>query len=439
MGSEQTRFQHPERRRKWGGCWGGLPCFRVQKSGTRIAPATRAPDGNCSINQSNGVQGVVNQATSLAPHLLAPPSSPASFSNSGIPSTAQSPNCHQSLSANSTGCPTPIMYATGPYSNETQLVTPPVFSTFTTEPSTAPFTPPPELAHLTTPSSPDVPFAKFLSSKSAGKVNYVGSHDLQATYPYSPESPASSLRSPISRTPGDCASPWDSSHSPKPGNYTRNGSGWRAENGAKSHDSNFFCPATFAQFYLDQPHSVGRLSVSKDSDVYPSGGTINPSKQNKNSKQDVEEVEAYRASFGFSADEMITTSQYVEIADVMDDSFTMNPCTSTKSQVEETPLLGWGHGGSRSRMPGCYSPGQKPAKSVSSNRSEENEPDEHPGNASNQRAPKNIVLTDDEDIFSGMGKSRKNRKYHMGQSCSDAEIEYRRGRSLREYGDLSWH
>ncbi|KAL9238057.1 hypothetical protein vseg_012533 [Gypsophila vaccaria] len=451
MGSEQNRFHLQERRKKWGGCWGGLPCFRVQKNNKRIVPASRAPDGNTSANQSNGAQGVGNQATSLPPHLLAPPSSPASFSNSALPSTAQSPSCHLSLSANSPGGPSNSMYATGPYAHETQLVTPPVFSTFTTEPSTAPLTPPPELAHLTTPSSPDVPYAQFLSStadlKCAGKINYMGSNGLRNSYPYSPESPASCFRSPVSRTPGGCTSPWDSSNSPKTANYPRDSSGLLAANGAKSHDSNFFCPATFAQFYLDQPHSVGRLSVSKDSDVHPNGGTMNQSKQSKSSKQDVEEVEAYRASFGFSADEMITTSQYVEISDVMDDSFTMNPCTSTKAQVEETPLLGWGKGGSRSRKTGINSPGENNAKSVSDISglglqkisSLIHSEDERPGNVSSQSTPRNIIRTDEDDLFASMGKIRKNRKFQMGQSCSDAEIEYRRGRSLRECRDLSWH
>nr|XP_028959833.1 uncharacterized protein LOC103442931 [Malus domestica] len=56
------------------------------------------------------------------------------------------------------------MFSIGPYAYETQLVSPPVFSTFNTEPSTAPFTPPPESVQPTTPSSPEVPFAQLLSS-----------------------------------------------------------------------------------------------------------------------------------------------------------------------------------------------------------------------------------------------------------------------------------
>lgn len=52
--------------------------------------------------------------------------------------------------------------------------------------------------------------------------------------------------------------------------------------------------------------------------------------------QDAEELEAYRASFGFSADEIITTQQYVEISDVMDHSFTMTPFTSNQPNQEES-------------------------------------------------------------------------------------------------------
>jgi hypothetical protein len=252
------------------------------------------------------------------------------------------------------------MFATGPYAHETQLVSPPVFSTFTTEPSSAPLTPPPELAHLTTPSSPDVPFAQFLTSsrdlKSAEKNNYIVASDLQATYSLYPGSPASSLRSPISRTSGDCLSAsfperdfpthWDQSVSPQNGKYSRNGPGRHfgpetAGASMVSQDSNFFCPATFAQFYLDHnppfPNTGGRLSVSKDSDAYPAGGNgQHQNRHNKSTKQDAEELEAYRASFGFSADEIITTPQYVEISDVTEDSFSMTPFTSTKPTMEES-------------------------------------------------------------------------------------------------------
>ncbi|KAJ6708537.1 hypothetical protein OIU74_009781 [Salix koriyanagi] len=332
MGSEQNRFpqqQQQEQRKRWGGCWGALSCFSVQKRGKRIVPASRTPEGNASAAQANGPQpvGLTNQATALAPSLLAPPSSPASFTNSALPSTAQSPSCFLSLSANSPGGPSSTMFATGPYAHETQLVSPPVFSTFTTEPSTAPLTPPPELAHLTTPSSPDVPFAQFLTSsrdlKGTEKNNYIVATDLQSTYSFYPGSPASSLLSPVSRASGaDLAGflgtrllvpPW--------------------------------CHMIQISSVLQHLHNSiwtiiqstgGRLSVSKDSDVYPASGNGHQNRHNKSPKQDAEELEAYRASFGFSADEIITTTQYVEISDVMEDTFSMTPFTSAKPTMEES-------------------------------------------------------------------------------------------------------
>lgn len=343
-----------------------LSCFGAKKGERRIVPASRIPEVNVATghHQSNQPQvvGLSNQATSM----LAPPSSPASFSHSAAPSTMQSPNCQLSLSANSPGGPSSAMFATGPYAHETQLVSPPVFSTYTTEPSTAPLTPPPELAHLTTPSSPDVPYARFLTSaadlKKTEKGDYISANDLHATYALYPDSPASSLRSPISRTSGDgrCSSfpereflpQWDPLASPRTGKCSRSDSSYAQtpetnSTPKASEGSNFFCPATFARYYLDHDapfsHTGGRLSVSKDSDVYPSSGT-----GQRISKQDMEELEAYRASFGFSADEVITTSQYVEITHLNDDSFTMRPrsildATSSegeglKSYVSETNL-----------------------------------------------------------------------------------------------------
>lgn len=67
--------------------------------------------------------------------------------------------------------------------------------------------------------------------------------------------------------------------------------------------------------------------MSKDSDVYPSNG-------NGKTRQDMEELEAYRASFGFSADEVVTTSQYVEINDVMDESL-LKPVAYSPSEGQK--------------------------------------------------------------------------------------------------------
>ncbi|XP_059634221.1 uncharacterized protein At1g76660 [Cornus florida] len=481
MGSEHNGFPHqqeppPPRRKRWVGCLSGLSCFGKQKGGKRIVPSSRIPEANGLANQPNGPQpgGLTNQTTTLAPSLLAPPSSPASFSNSALPSTAQSPSCFLSMSANSPEGPS-TMYATGPYAHETQLVSPPVFSTFTTEPSTAPLTPPPEMAHLTTPSSPDVPFAQFLSSsmglKSTEKNNYLTANDLQATYSLYPGSPASSLISPVSRTSGDCLSSsfperefppqWDPSISSQDAKYPRSESGRffgldTAGASKLSQDSNFFCPATFAQFYLDQtlPHSGGRLSVSRESDVYSNGGNGHQNRQNKTSKQDVEEIEAYRASFGFSADEIITTTQYVEISDVLEDSFTMRPFTSNKPPMEDSAVLASSserqkadrtHGNllsPKNNKPEldhvddgvrCEVPG-------SCNGFEDHMSWRQPGDLSGRRTPGNHTRSDEEDIFSKMGSSKSGRKYNLGLSSSDAEIDYRRGRSLRERkGEFGWH
>ncbi|KAK7283813.1 hypothetical protein RIF29_13559 [Crotalaria pallida] len=415
MGSEQNRFpQQHERRKRWGGCLGAFSCFGSQKGGgKRIVPASRMPENNGPAAQQNGPQAA-NQVTGVAPSLLAPPSSPASFTQSPLPSTAQSPNAYLSLSSNSPGGPSSTMYATGPYAHETQLVSPPVFSNFTTEPSTAPLTPPPELAHLTTPSSPDVPYARFLSlSLENGKYGRTESGRLS-------------------------------------GHDT---------NGGTSHDtkSTFFCPHTYAQFYLENPlpHNGGRLSVSKDSDVQSTGGNGNghQNRHARSPKQDVEEIEAYRASFGFSADEVITTAQYVEISDVTEDSFTMLPFTAGKPMEEniEPSLMNAGFKAQEMQLafPSLKSlrldPG--PAGKEAHNQApicqgnEDNKSQGHCSNSSGLSTPDNHTLTDEEDIFSKMGTSRVCRKYKTaGLSCSDAEVEYRRGRSLRERkGNVIWH
>ncbi|KAL4595102.1 hypothetical protein ACB092_12G067600 [Castanea dentata] len=91
-----------------------------------------------------------------------------SFLQSDPPSASQSPAKFLSFTSLSGNAYSPggtaSNYTIGPYAYETQLVSPPVLSTLTTEPSTAPFTPPPESVHQTTPSSLEVPFAQLLTS-----------------------------------------------------------------------------------------------------------------------------------------------------------------------------------------------------------------------------------------------------------------------------------
>ena len=50
---------------------------------------------------------------------------------------------------------------------------------------------------------------------------------------------------------------------------------------------------------------------------------------------------------------------------------------------------------------------------------------------SGSSTPINQSLIDEDDVYLKKGSSRS-RKYHLGLSSSDAEIDYRRGRSLRE-------
>lgn len=165
-----------------GCCWGGPFCLGSlsRKNKKRIAPAI-------GISQSSDPQGQFA-------FLLAPPSSPASYENSMVPSSAQSPYYPPT-------CPVPPgggsripletqsnMFTVGPYAHETALVSPPVFSTFTTAPSTAPFTPPPELAaQFTRPSSPDVPFAKLLASSfTEQRLSVSGKREPEPPYSASP-------------------------------------------------------------------------------------------------------------------------------------------------------------------------------------------------------------------------------------------------------------
>lgn len=163
MGLVDPQYQVPEERSRKG-YWSKFWCFGAQKRGKQIMPASQL-DGATGVSQSWAAAGPV-----LAGLAVAPPSSPASIVNS----SAQSPASFTlplSLASESMFSPGPanMMFTIGPYAHETQLVSPPVFSTFTTEPSTASLTPHPELAHLTTPSSPDVhevPFAQLLEAKS---------------------------------------------------------------------------------------------------------------------------------------------------------------------------------------------------------------------------------------------------------------------------------
>ncbi|CAN8325918.1 unnamed protein product [Cochlearia groenlandica] len=147
--------------------WSMYCCFGSQKkSNKRIGHAALVPEpvlsGPVHVSQS---QNTIS--TSMFIPFIAPPSSPASsFLQSYPSSVSHTPptglvSCTTRNEPSSSSSPSSLAFETGPYANETQLVTPPVCSAFTTEPSTAPFTPPLETL---TPSSPEVPFAQLLTS-----------------------------------------------------------------------------------------------------------------------------------------------------------------------------------------------------------------------------------------------------------------------------------
>jgi hypothetical protein len=225
ISATDSRNQFPHQKRRWRGWWTRFWCFGSKQQVKRIVPASHIPEGTVSGNEAQLVDGAHPPVT-LSLTLVAPPSSPASFLNSTNSSAVQSPAGIFSLSAMSAsiyspGGPTSNIFTTGPYAHETQLVSPPFFSTANTEPSTAPFTPP-ESVHLTTPSSPEVPFAQLFASSLDAKIasrkrgltlyspltspRYVATKDIQAAYQLYPGSPASHLISPKSGVSGSGAS-----------------------------------------------------------------------------------------------------------------------------------------------------------------------------------------------------------------------------------------
>ncbi|CAL9119637.1 unnamed protein product [Musa acuminata var. zebrina] len=189
-------------RRRWTAWLSVYWCFGSHRNGKRIGHAVLVPEPAFPMSDTPAVQNP-NHPPEVRLPFVAPPSSPASFLPS--PSTMQSPAGSLSLSALSPSSYSPSgpasIFAIGPYANETQLVSPPVFSTFTTEPSTAPLTPPPEPLHLTTPSSPEVPFAKLLTSSLDANCKKSEAYEFPY-YQLHPGSPIGRLISPSSACSG---------------------------------------------------------------------------------------------------------------------------------------------------------------------------------------------------------------------------------------------
>ncbi|KAJ0265582.1 hypothetical protein HA466_0018420 [Hirschfeldia incana] len=212
---DRTRHQPSpiHRKRRW---WNRFICFRpTTQRRKRIGKAALAPEPvNTGSTSNSGYRSVM---TALP--FIAPPSSPASFFQSEPPSATQSPVGILSFSPlpsnnNNNNNERPSIFAIGPYAHEPQLVSPPVFSTYTTEPSSAPVTPPLDESfylNTTTPSSPEVPFAQlFNSGSNYGLRSPVSTNNYEFQfYQLPPGSPLAQLISPSSVKSGSgAASPF---------------------------------------------------------------------------------------------------------------------------------------------------------------------------------------------------------------------------------------
>ncbi|CAJ1977023.1 unnamed protein product [Sphenostylis stenocarpa] len=193
-------------KKRWGSCWSLYWCFGPHKNSKRIGNAVLVPEPVETMGQVGSHPATApNPSTTIVMPFIVPPSSPASFLESDPPSATRSPVglfSLSSLTVKASSGPA-SNFAIGPYTYETQLISPPVFSSFTTEPSTAPFTPPPESVQLTTPSSPEVPFAQLLASsldqdcksKGANQRFALSNYEFQLYQQY-PGSPGTQLISP---------------------------------------------------------------------------------------------------------------------------------------------------------------------------------------------------------------------------------------------------
>ncbi|XP_078148045.1 uncharacterized protein LOC144543598 [Carex rostrata] len=203
IASAESRVQQTEapQRKKWFSCF-TLPCFSSNRPNKRRINHAPSPSSQPVSIPPVPVYPTANSNRLTQLPFAVPPSSPATSSLMSEPaSLTLSPAGPTTLTFSPVG-PTSI-FAIGPYAHETQLVSPPVFST---EPSTAPFTPPPESLQFTTPPSPEVPFAQFLSSFNPSYKTVISNSEYTA-YQFPPGSPIGQLISPTSGC-SNCSSPY---------------------------------------------------------------------------------------------------------------------------------------------------------------------------------------------------------------------------------------
>ncbi|XP_057417249.1 uncharacterized protein LOC130711587 isoform X2 [Lotus japonicus] len=199
-----NRTSHHPLEKRWRSWLNISGCFGYHnKNARRVGDAVFVPETTTAGANPSAPVSSTQIAPSITLPFIAPPSSPASFFQSEHSSTAQSPVGIFSVTSVSASMYSPSnpasIFAIGPYANETQLVSPPIFSAS----STAPFTPPPESVHLTTPSSPEVPFAHLLdpnNNRNGGETYQrfqISHYDFQS-YQFHPGSPVGPLISPRS-------------------------------------------------------------------------------------------------------------------------------------------------------------------------------------------------------------------------------------------------
>ncbi|XP_062193448.1 uncharacterized protein At1g76660-like isoform X2 [Phragmites australis] len=174
------------KKRWWSRLKAKLQCFRPHGHPQRIADAVSTSPEPTEQAAASSSSYYTRHAPQSSLAFVAPPPSPASSVL-----TSESPSPVVLLNTSSYSSPTASIFAIGPYAREPQqLVSPPAFSAGFTEPSTAPITPPPECLHLaTTPSSPEVPFARFLSPSTAEPEQHCGGTEGFHAYQLHPGSP----------------------------------------------------------------------------------------------------------------------------------------------------------------------------------------------------------------------------------------------------------
>ncbi|CAL9186093.1 unnamed protein product [Musa hybrid cultivar] len=188
-------------------------------------------------------------------------------------------------------------------------------------------------------------------------------------------------------------------------------------------------------------YAGGGLSISREADVYPNDGT----RHNKSWKQDVEEIEAHRASFGFSTDEIVMTQNYVELSEPLDESFMMSPFADGKTGIEQYSITEIDDTGKRaSNLLDPMSPNQMMAHLAVGVDCKSDQNNMHAGvRPQIQSGDTSPLAAGSPNTDCGVESDSRTSNHQPSlaselnrDNCSDAEIDHRRARSLRETNAL---